>query len=33
MYATEEWLERVIIVGVDRKPTTVALKTAKGGGK
>lgn len=32
VYATEEWLERVIIVGVGRKPTTVTLKTAKGGG-
>ena len=31
VYATKEWLERVIVVGVDKKPTTVTLQTAKGG--
>ena len=30
VYATEEWLERVIVVGVDKKPTSVTLQTAKG---
>ena len=30
MYATEEWLERVIVVGVDKKPASVTLQTAKG---